>query len=164
MKKTLSFFLIALMFCVVISVGCGGSSDATINGRNLAAGAWAGINCLGDATIILEGNNSVKGFQQNYPGIHVPAGKTLTIKGDGELTASSSGQGAGIGGGYELNCGNIVVEGGTITATGGAIASGIGSGWNGSCSSITINTPSTKLQLRRAGLLRTASARRPAAQ
>ena len=38
---------------------------------------WAGLNCEGDATIILEGTNTVKGFSQ-YSGIHVPTNKTLT--------------------------------------------------------------------------------------
>ncbi|MCR5159630.1 MAG: dockerin type I repeat-containing protein [Prevotella sp.] len=116
---------------------------------------WAGISCEGDATIILEGENTVKGFFAYYPGIHVPEGKTLTIKGDGSLDASSNefavsidgaidiGGAAGIGGGYMLSCGNIVIEGGTITATGGELAAGIGSGCSAgetvsACGNITI--------------------------
>ena len=116
---------------------------------------WAGITCEGDATIILEGENTVKGFFAYYPGIHVPEGKTLTIKGDGSLDASSNrmavgidgafdiGGAAGIGGGYMLSCGNIVIEGGTITATGSEHAAGIGSGASAgeivsACGNITI--------------------------
>ena len=87
----------------------------------------------------------MKGFYQNYPGIHVPENKTLTIKGEtagtGKLTASSNGYGAGIGGGYSssINCGNIVIEGGVITANGGENAAGIGSASYTTCGSITIS-------------------------
>ena len=100
---------------------------------------WAGITPNGDATIILDGENSVKGFSPDYPGIYVPEGKTLTIKGDGSLDASSNDYGAGIGGGYNRSCGNIIIESGTITATGGYLSAGIGGGAGGSCGNITIN-------------------------
>ncbi|MBR0354124.1 MAG: hypothetical protein IJK35_02005, partial [Oscillospiraceae bacterium] len=86
---------------------------------------------------ILSGENSVKGFYENYPGIFVPENKTLTIQGDGSLTASSNSYGAGIGGGWEIACGNITIEGGTINAQGGRYAAGIGGG-NGSCGNISI--------------------------
>lgn len=114
--------------------------DVTINGVNdMVNCAWAGLTCEGDATIILEGNNTVKGFYENYPGIYVPEGYTLTIKGDGSLDASSNGYGAGIGGGWNyINCGNIRIEGGTIIATGGYNTPGIGSGSGCSCGDITI--------------------------
>jgi len=142
-------------------------NGVTINGTNSESYKWAGINCEGDATIILSGTNTVKGFYEDYPGIYVPSGKTLTIQGDGSLDASSNGWGAGIGGGYEINCGNITIAGGTVTATGGHAAgigagtdatignilitggtvtatgdyydcAGIGSGYEGSCGTITI--------------------------
>ena len=108
----------------------------------------AGIECLGDATIILEGTNSVAG-RENAPGIFIPKGSTLTIRGSGSLTAtggstSQTGSGfvniggAGIGGTMDISCGNIVIEGGTITATGTGHSAGIGSGDGGSCGDITI--------------------------
>jgi len=108
----------------------------------------AGIECLGDATIILEGTNSVAG-RENAPGIFIPKGCTLTIQGSGSLTATggttsqtgaSSGLigGAGIGGTTDISCGNIVIEGGTIKATGTGYSAGIGSGYGGSCGDITI--------------------------
>ena len=90
--------------------------------------SWAGLTCEGDATIILKETNAVKGFYEDYPGIHVPVGSTLTIRGSGSLTASSNGYGAGIGGGFNLSCGNIVIEGGVITAMGGVWSAGIGGG------------------------------------
>lgn len=106
---------------------------------------WAGLNCLGDATIILKDGteNEVSGFYQFYPGIHVPAGSRLTItggtEGNGNLLAISNGSGAGIGGGYEIPCGNIDIQGGDITARGGLYSAGIGGGRDGSCGNITIS-------------------------
>ena len=124
-------------------------ATVTLDGVSInASGTWttgnyAGITCLGDATIILSGTNTVKGFFEDYPGIYVPENKTVTIQGSGSLTASSNGYGAGIGGGWEINCGNIEIQGGTITATGDTGCAGIGAGnggWNGaSCGNITIS-------------------------
>ncbi len=118
--------------------------DAVINGAHSSDTKWAGITPNGDATIILDGNNTVKGFHAYYPGIYIPEDKTLTIKGDGTLEASSNGWAPGIGGGYMLNCGNIVIEGGNITSIGASQCAGIGSGDGGSgiettCGDITIS-------------------------
>ena len=112
---------------------------AVINGVN-GDYKWAGLTLAGDGTIVLKGTNSVKGFYVEYPGISVPANKTLTIKGDGSLTASSNGFGAGIGGGFEEAGGNITITGGTVTATGGDYAAGIGGGGGrgSSCGNISI--------------------------
>ena len=111
----------------------------TIEGENDENYAWAGITCLGDATINLVAKNIVKGFDSEYPGIYVPEDKTLTIKGTGALDASSNRLAAGIGAGYnKLPCGNIVIESGTINATGGNGAAGIGGGRYSSCGDITI--------------------------
>ena len=126
---------------VKISIADGATviiKDVTINGVHSSEYEWAGLNCLGDATIILKGRNSLKGFYQFFPGIHVPEGKTLTISGDGELTARSNAIGAGIGGGYGIDCGNIVIESGTITAKGGAFSAGIGGGLTSDCGNINI--------------------------
>ncbi|MBQ7221388.1 MAG: hypothetical protein IJS28_10450 [Synergistaceae bacterium] len=119
--------------------------DVTINGVDDQSCKWAGLNCLGDATIILEGTNSVKGFHSYSPGIHVVEGKTLTIKGSGSLYASSTGWAAGIGGGSFISCGNIAIEGGTITAADGNWAAGIGGGYGASCGTITIKDTVTKV-------------------
>ena len=127
---------------VKISIAAGATvtlDDVTINGVNNESYKWAGITCEGDAIIIIKGTNTVKGFYEDYPGIQVSSEGTLTIKGTGSLTASSNGRGAGIGGGYGIACGNIIIEGGTITATGGQWAAGIGSGSGETCSDITIS-------------------------
>lgn len=93
-----------------------------------------GIKCLGDATIILEGNNTVTGGDQ-YAGIYVPGDKTLTIRGTGSLNVTGGYSAAGIGGNAtgDANCGSIVISGGTVTATGGSGGAGIGLGvsWGG---------------------------------
>ncbi|MCR5414949.1 MAG: hypothetical protein K6F50_09540 [Kiritimatiellae bacterium] len=119
--------------------------DATINGVNDQSYEWAGITCEGDATIKLEGSNTVKGFHENYPGIYVPANKTLTINGSGVLNASSNGYAPGIGGAYYLSCGNIRIEGGKINAKGGRFSAGIGGGAYGDCGDITITEGATSV-------------------
>lgn len=130
--------------------------NVTINGTNNNSYGWAGITCLGDATIILKDGsaNIVKGFYKDYPGISVPAGKTLIIKGEtapgtGSLNASSNASssdvyaGAGIGGHSTTPCGNIEIQGGNITATcTGKWGAGIGGGGHSSsvaCGYITIS-------------------------
>ena len=111
----------------------------TINGVHDARYKWAGITCEGDCHIILAGTNVVKGFYNDYPGIYVPIEKTLIISGTGSLEASSNGDGAGIGGGYYVSCGNIEISDGTITATGGGNAAGIGGGYSGNVGNIMIS-------------------------
>ena len=127
---------------VKISIAAGATvtlNNVTINGTNDSNYKWAGITCLGDATIILSGTNTVTGFYNEYPGIYVPEGKKLTIKGSGSLTASSNGYGAGIGGCWGISCGNIEIQDGVITATGGYGCAGIGSGNGSACGTITIS-------------------------
>ncbi|MBP3260314.1 MAG: hypothetical protein J6M01_04370 [Prevotella sp.] len=134
---------------VKISIADGATvtlKDVNINGSGTwTSGNYAGITCAGDATITLEGTNTVKGFYEKYPGIFVSSGKTLIINGTGELNASSNGSydtgssGAGIGGGYEMNCGNIEIQSGIVTATGNKRCAGIGGGYNASCGNITIS-------------------------
>ena len=103
---------------------------------------YAGIDCEGDATIILSGTNKVKGGASNRPAIYIPKDKTLTLRGSGLLKATGTENGAAIGGGYNLyghdDCGNIVIEGGHISAAAGASSAAIGSGYNRSCGTITI--------------------------
>lgn len=120
--------------------------DVTINGFDSESYDWAGITCEGDATIVLEGENSVRGFYRFQPGISVPVGKTLSIRGDGSLTAQSNNAqnpgksyfGAGIGGRINKDCGSIRIEGGTVTAIGHKTSAGIGSSHEHSCGDITI--------------------------
>ena len=97
----------------------------------------SGISCLGDATVILEGESTVQG--STGAGILAgPSGKTLTIKGSGQLTVQGAANCAAIGTGYGTTCGNITISSGTIIATGGTEAAAIGTGNGGTCGNIYI--------------------------
>ena len=119
---------------------------------------WAGLSCVGDATIILADGtaNHVKGGFGTYPAIYVPAGNTLTIRGGGTLNAHGGNNSAGIGSppiGWW--CGNIVLDGGIINAAGGDEAAGIGSAGAAVCGDITITTGVTSVTV--SGGIRSAS-------
>ena len=133
---------------VKISIAKGATvmlDGVTINGTHSMSYLWAGITCKGDATIILTDGttNKVTGFNNEYPGIYVPMGSTLTIKGGtegtGKLIAGSNGFAAGIGAGLNhKSCGNIIIQGGTIEATGDLYAAGIGGAYVSTCGDIEI--------------------------
>ena len=120
--------------------------EVTIEGWDDERYDWAGLTCEGNATIILKGDNSVRGFYHFQPGISVPVGKTLTIRGDGSLTAQSNNSlhpyedvyGPGIGGRINNDCGNIRIESGTVNAIGHKRSPGIGSSKEDICGDITI--------------------------
>ena len=131
---------------VKISIADGATvtlKNADINGSGTLSGDYAGITCEGNATITLEGTNTLKGFQKDYPGIYVPENKTLTIQGTGSLDATGGINAAGIGSGWEFggaaHAGDITITGGTITATGGENGAGIGGGYWSTCGAITIS-------------------------
>lgn len=136
-----------------ISIAAGATvilKNVDINyGKTLTASSYAGINCLGDATLIVSGTDYVKSFDDGYPGIFVPSGSTLTITGSGTLYADGpKDDGAGIGSGRDnieayRACGNIVLQGGTIWATGGSGAAGIGSGASANYVEPQTGTPSS---------------------
>lgn len=151
-----------------ISIAAGATvilKNVDINyGKTLTASDYAGINCLGNATLIISGTDYVKGFNVGYPGIFVPSGHTLTITGSGTLDVLSDEYGAAIGSGrYNIDaynsCGNIVIQGGTIYARGGGSAASIGSGASiiftqndpgtpSSCGNITIKNSVTHVYVK----------------
>ena len=128
----------------MISIAAGASitlNNVSINaGRTLSDDTpWAGITCLGNATITLVGRNVVNECANHFPGIQAgPANTTLTIDGTGSLTATGGQNAAGIGSGKKGSCGVISISGGNITATGGIFAAGIGSGDSATCGNISI--------------------------
>ena len=143
-----------------ISIAAGATvilKNVDINyGTTLTASSYAGITCLGDATLIVVNaspeiaynENYVKGLSSGYPGIFVPSGSTLTVTGNGTLNADGQSDGAGIGSGKDIieaykACGNIVIQGGTIRATGGSGAAGIGSGATANYVAPQTGTPSS---------------------
>ena len=122
--------------------------EVTIEGWDHEDYDWAGLTCEGDATIVLKDVNSVRGFYFFQPGISVPVGKTLTIRGegDGTLNVQSNNSlhpseyvyGPGIGGRINNDCGNIRIESGTVNAIGHNKSPGIGSSKEHICGNITI--------------------------
>ena len=123
-------------------------NDATITG---------GIVCAGTAEITLVGTNSVTGASYKA-GIQVGgSGTTLTIKGNGSLTANGGEQSAGIGLSRAWNPandvigGDIIIEGGNITANGSVndkwgagIGTGVIKGGTAMLGTITIKGGSVK--------------------
>ncbi|MBO6057240.1 MAG: hypothetical protein J6P64_03345 [Bacteroidales bacterium] len=112
--------------------------------------SYPGLTCLGDAYITIKGINTViSGITEGFclsPGIFIPEGYTLNIFGtDSDVLNAGINEnasfvhGAGIGGGREMNCGNIVIYGGRINATGSGWGAGIGGSEDTSCGYIIIN-------------------------
>ena len=121
-----------------ISIAAGAS--VTLSGVTISGNSSAGLKCLGDAIITLEGTNSVAINNSVYPAIKAgPSGTTLEIKGTGSLTATGGNICAGIGSGQYGTCGNITISGGSVTATGRDCAAGIGSCLYGTCGNIAIS-------------------------
>lgn len=112
--------------------------------------SYPGLTCLGNANITIKGINTViSGITEGFclsPGIFIPEGYTLNIFGTdsdvlnaGINNNASFVHGAGIGGGREMNCGNIVINGGCINATGSGFGAGIGGSEDTKCGYIIIN-------------------------
>ena len=128
-------------------------ASVTLRGATIVNSSthFPGIGLNGNATIILDGKNTV-GANNIQAGIAVGGpGTTLTIKGEGTLEVTGDFMGAGIGSRGSsssadvISCGNIVILGGTIKATSNRAAGiGCGSAVNGgtvSCGNITISAP-----------------------
>ena len=137
-----------------VSIAAG--ATVTLNGASInydsypvLSGAFAGITCLGNATLIISGTDYVKGLNSGYPGIFVPSGSTLIITGSGTLFALGHDNGAGIGSGRSdvtavTDAGNIVIQGGVtdVDATAGTGAESIGRGDHSNCDTIIIEDES----------------------
>lgn len=139
-------------YAYTLSITAG--ATVTLNGVSInTAGDANAIKCLGSATIVLSGTNTVYNASQDKATINAgPAGTTLTFSGDGVLDAkakASSMYGAIIGSDKNSSCGNIVINnvGGTIRAQGdnstvvygAAIGAGSAAGANTQCGTITLN-------------------------
>jgi hypothetical protein len=127
--------------CTKIIIAAGATvtlKDASIN----ANGAWnvdgrgSGLNCDGDATIIVEGTNTIHYLDEYKGGIYIPENYTLVIQGSGTLNAIGY-YGAGIGGVDNRHGGNVIIAGGTVNAS-SRLGAGIGCGAEKSCGNITI--------------------------
>lgn len=129
-------------------------AKATVTIRNVDISSilnqsFAGITCLGDAKLILEGESIIHGGTVGGAGIYIPSGYTLTIDGSGcvEVFGKPNGSiasAAGIGGNASSSSGHILINNGFIRVHAGSKAAGIGSSYGGQYSSmragdITIN-------------------------
>ena len=150
---------------VKISIADGATvtlDNVTINGVHTGDldYMWAGLNCLGDATIILKDGttNTITGFHDHFPAIYIPGdrhhpenNKTLIIKGGeqgtGKLITRNNGYAAGIGGvksdafanQLALSAGNIEIQGGDIEAYAGEYCAAIGAAASDTCGYIRIS-------------------------
>lgn len=111
-----------------------GSHNITFSDLTLIE-AKVGVMPGGMMNLTIDGTNSIS-VSQGMAGIYVPVDAALVIteQSTGSLNVSGSSGGAGIGGGFydpddntgDLNCGKVIINGGTITAIGSACAAGIG--------------------------------------
>ncbi len=127
------------------------SADITLAGVNIdvfslekTAALMIADNSKGNVTITLADGttNTLKsgldcaGLQKNGNADDIG---TLTIQGEGTLSATGGENGAGIGGGLNGAGSDITISGGTVIATGGDSSAGIGGGDGGAGSNITIS-------------------------
>ena len=147
------------------------AADATVTLFNATVnyGGYSGIaavSCLGNATLVLKGSNTVTCNSYNGAGINPADGSTLTIQGNGILNVNGNGESC-IGIGYRSgvngtgdvvinsgtivikaksaaigakygSIGNITINGGNVTAYGNDYAAAIGCGYESTCGNITI--------------------------
>ena len=137
--------------------------NATVNYEGSGSPA---VSCLGNATLVLKGSNTVTCNGSQGAGITPADGKTLTIQGNGILNVNGKGDKCiGIGyrsgvngtGNVVINSGTIVIKansaaigakygsigditinGGNVTAYGKDYAAAIGCGYESTCGNITI--------------------------
>lgn len=110
----------------------------TLNNYTAITGGWAdtiGLKENSEAEIILVGQNTLQAGNE-ASAIRVPEGTTLTISGEGTLSArisngTSAASSAVIGSAYNYPFGDIIINSGTIytSYTGGGPITGIGSGY-----------------------------------
>ena len=107
----------------------------------LLEGANLTLTLLGNNTLAMVEDRNINRWSA---GLGVPHGASLTINGEGSLTARGGRNAAGIGSHEGTHAvprltGNITINSGTIMATGGEIGAGIGGGSLMQAGRITIN-------------------------
>ena len=126
-------------------------SEIRVPGLVLVSGSSS--SSQNTATIVLGGENTLSSKDQ-VPGVQINKDATLTIKGSGSLTASSTNHTAGIGvarvTSYSINPstklidqnyrtgGHLIIESGTINATGHSNSGSIGGSYNLAFGSIQV--------------------------
>ena len=124
------------------------SSGKTVNVILFSADIRPASGCAFNMTgatvnMRLVGNNSLSS-SDNFAGLQVPAGSTLSINGSGILTTTGGNDGgAGIGGGSGGSAGSMTFSGGSVSAVGGGGGAGIGGGNGGAGSSVLVDGENT---------------------
>ena len=134
------------MTYVVDGTASGGSvrivlmANCTMVASNLALSGGTPVSVYNGYSPVLElaGTNSFSGGG-DCAGLGVPEGRSITIRGDGALTATGGSWGAGIGAGAYTNTGSVTIEGGTVTARAGTSSAGIGGGYKGHGGTVEIS-------------------------
>lgn len=126
----------------------GGRHKITLDGVSIeATDGYSAFDITGGAEVELTliGDNILKGAN-GCAGLHIPSDCSLTILGEGNLTAHGGNNGAGIGSqGVDGASGTVTISStGTIEAYGGDTAAGIGGGQGGGCGKVTINSGTVK--------------------
>ena len=106
------------------------SVNITLEGENklYAGNDRSAIFMEGDCSATIDGEGSLyANGDWAWAGITCVDNQTLTING-GNITARGGDYGAGIGGSWGWAGGNVIINGGTVTAIGGFSSAGIGSG------------------------------------
>ena len=116
---------------------------------NLLKGmAKSPLECGGNLTLLLRGDNELLSADNSYTGIHLPQGDSLTIDSSpdnlpgviGKLTVVGGELQSGIGTTLQDDgFGSLVIKGGQVIATGGYNGAGIGGGDRGDGGDITIS-------------------------
>ncbi|MDR2957350.1 MAG: hypothetical protein LBU61_04100 [Coriobacteriales bacterium] len=136
-----------------VAIVCDGTNVITIENLHLIstnnqAASTIYFNGWGNQLILVGQNSVINAQALRMPGcgaaIGVQDGATITISGDGSLTAQGGSSGAGIGGGADRSAGTITIREGTIISTGGNLGmstggAGLGGGENGAGGTVTIS-------------------------
>ena len=132
-------------------IGGGGASTKPFNIAsadgviNIHGGKVEAIGGTGDRTSETGGGSGI-GSGGSAGGFYTQGSEVVRVNiTDGDVTATGQGDGAGIGGGANVDGGEVTISGGTVTAVGGHETSGtyggagIGGGDNGGVTSIEIS-------------------------
>ncbi len=121
-----------------------GSATVILNGVSISRNEYCfRVNAGATADLTLVGSNAMS-TGSTYAALSVPENATVTIGGEGTLTAIATGSSAAIGSGdMDSDTGTIVINGGTIIAENtysrSSAGAGIGGGCNKNGGNITIN-------------------------
>ncbi len=128
---------------ISLNVASGKTVTVKLNNVNVDVSSNSSTSAFrinGAGNVIIELNDSNTLISGGYcAGIQKESNGTLTISGNGSLTATGGENGAGIGGGDNGNGSEITISGGTVTANGGMSGAGIGGGDHGNGSEIIIS-------------------------